>query len=77
MSYSELNSSHSTRQLACKEFPMPVFSPKQISISEFQFLKMPPQDDKLPDVEPSVLHFVQFKGGGCHISSIILGALGG
>ena len=46
--------------------------------SELLCLKMPLQEDMMPEVEPSMLHFVQKGGGGgCQITSIILGALGG
>ena len=64
--------------LACKAFPILVFSPNQMRSSELLCLKMPLQEDMMPEVEPSMLHFVQKGGGGgCQITSIILGALGG
>jgi len=38
---------------------------------------MPPQDERLPFVDPSVLHLIQKGGGGCQMTSMIKGALGG
>jgi hypothetical protein len=42
-----------------------------------EFLKIAPQDEisGLPNEAPSQLHLTQFRIGGCHITSLILGAL--
>ena len=61
---------------ACKEFPIPAFSPKQRRKSDLLSLKIPPQEERLPFVDPSVLHLIQKGGGGCQMTSIINGALG-
>lgn len=44
---------------------------------ELLSLKIHPQEDMFPLVEPSVLHLTQFGEGGCQITSMIFGALGG
>jgi len=62
---------------SCKAFPRPVYSLKQSRNSKLLFLNIPPQDDKFPLVEPLVLHLVQIGGGGCHMTSITLGGIGG
>jgi hypothetical protein len=42
-----------------------------------QLRKIPPQEDALPAQAPSILHFTQSKGGGCQMTSLIIGAFGG
>lgn len=62
---------------AWSALPKPVFSPKQSKKSELLSLKIPPQEDWLLFVDPSVLHFIQFGDSGIQITSITWGAQGG
>jgi len=57
----------------------PKLCAKQPRQSDSLFLKIPPQAacQGVPAATLSILHLVQFKRGGCQITSIISGALGG
>jgi len=63
---------------SCKAFDMPKFATKQPMLSPFLFLNMPPQASGfgLPKAVPSILHLIRLRIKGCHITSMILGALG-
>ena len=66
--------SSALRELLCPK--LEAKAPKKLV---FLFLKIPPQEEMpgLPIEAPSMLHLIQLKIGGCHTTSIILGALGG
>jgi hypothetical protein len=57
--------------------PIPVFSAKQSKNLASLSLNIPPQDEDVLVADPSVLHLIQRKIGGCQTTSIILGAFGG
>jgi hypothetical protein len=46
--------------------------------SDTKFLKIPPHEafPGLPLDAPSILHLIQFRRGGCHRTSLRIGALG-
>ena len=57
--------------------PPPMFSAKQQSKIALEFLNIPPQEEFVVFEAPSVLHFTQLAMGGCQITSLMTGALGG
>lgn len=62
---------------ALKALPGPKFSDIQSKKSALKSLKMIPQAELVEVAAPSVLAFVQLIKGGCQITSLITGALGG
>jgi len=64
---------------AFSALPFTTLKAKLPKWSTLPSLKIPPLPAKpvRPDAAPSVLHFIQSKNGGCQITSIVVGGLGG
>jgi len=89
--YQESDSSHKNLQLfwlansmaliaessAKHAFSFPTFSANPSKKSAALSLKIPPQEAVREDEAPSVLHLIQWGMGGCQVTSMIWGALGG